>query len=391
MPSFLNKSDARTWVWDTLRDQKIAAFPFPPHHRIPNFRGAADAARRLLADPLFEGVRRIKVNPDAPQRHVRKAALEAGVVVYMPSPRLKSGFIELDPARIPQDKLTKAASMSHAADWGRELHVWELPETDLVVTGCVAVTATGRRCGKGHGFSDIEYAVLRELGHPPVPVVTTVHDLQVVHGFPTDPHDLTLRRIFTPTQTLDVTEPGTEPVGIDWAALAPESLEEMPVLGELARWRTRLGTTRFWETTQLEDMSREQWEALCDGCGRCCLLKLRDSDTGEVAYTDVACKLLDTGTCRCSDYAGRSEIVPDCVVLDVSGWQYFSIMPSTCGYRRVWEGLPLPPWHPLETGTPSSTHHAGFSVRFRVISERDVHEDELVDRLVDWISLDSDG
>ena len=390
MASFLTKSDARAWVWDALSAQKLAAFPFPPHHRIPNFKGAADAARRLLADPVFEGVRRIKVNPDAPQRCIRKAALERGITVYMPSPRLRGGFIELNPARIPSDQWGRAASMSHAAVLGREIPVGALPAMDLVVTGSVAVTATGGRCGKGHGFSDIEYAVLRELGHPPARVVTTVHDLQVVDGFPSDPHDLTLSRIFTPTRTIEVPGPTPEPSGIDWGALAPESLDAMPVLGELARWRTRLGVTRFWETVRIEDMSAEQWESLCDGCGRCCLLKLRDMETGDVGYTDVHCKLLDTATCRCTDYRRRADVVPDCVVLDVTGWQIFSVMPNTCAYRLVWEGKPLPPWHPLETGDPSSTHHAGMSVRHRTICEDRVDADRVVDHLVDWICLESD-
>lgn len=390
MPNFLTKSDARAWVWDALRDQKQCAFPFPPHHRIPNFKGAADAARRLVADPIFQDARRIKVNPDAPQRYVRKAALEAGIVVYMPSPRLREGFLEVDPATIPADKLAKAASMGGAATYGRPIPVEALPRLDLIVTGCVAVTAEGARCGKGHGFSDIEYAVLRELGHPPVPVVTTVHELQVVEAFPTDEHDLSLRRIFTPTRTLDVPDVPPPPAGIDWAALAPEDLSEMPVLGELAAWRTRLGASRFWEHTAPGNMSPDQWEALCDGCGRCCLLKLKDGETGEVAYTDVRCRLLDPATCRCRDYPGRQAQVPDCVQLDVSAWHYFSIMPTTCAYRLVWEGRPLPAWHPLETGDPGSTQAAGISVRGRSVPEANVHPEELVERIVDWISVDRD-
>jgi 5-formyltetrahydrofolate cyclo-ligase len=377
-------------VWDRLTSEKATAFPFPPHHRIPNFRGAPEAARRLFADPIVEGARRIKVNPDAPQRYVRRIALERGIVVYMPSPRLRSGFLELDPGNIPADQLAAASTMSRAAQFGREVPVSDLPEMDLVITGCVAVTEGGSRCGKGHGYSDLEYAVLRELGHPPVPVLTTVHDLQVVAGFPSESHDLVLDRIFTPTRTVAAPGAGLEgPSGIDWAALAPEDLESMPVLGELAAWRTRMGASRFWEEKSLSEMTDDEWEALCDGCGRCCLLKLREG--GVVAYTDVHCRVFDQSTCRCRDYPNRAALVPDCVTLGADNQNSFAIMPTTCAYRRIWEGRGLPSWHPLLSGSPASVHTAGISIRNRAVSEARVNPDDLVDRLVDWISTDEDG
>ena len=122
---------------------------------------------------------------------------------------------------------------------------------------------------------------------------------------------------------------------------------------------------------RLEAMSEAEWESLCDGCGRCCLVKLEDEDTGEILKTDIACKLLDAGACRCRSYAKRQAKVP---------W-----LPRTCAYRLVAEGKPLEDWHPLVSGTPESVHAAGVSVRGRVGgSERTVRLRDYVDHIVDW-------
>lgn len=126
----------------------------------------------------------------------------------------------------------------------------------------------------------------------------------------------------------------------------------------------------FWRTTRLEEMSQAEWESLCDGCGKCCLNKLEDIDTGELAYTNVACRLLDLGTCRCTRYPDRSRLVPDCVTLTPENVGALAWMPSTCAYRLLAEGRDLPDWHPLISGDPDSVHRAGISVRGRVISER---------------------
>ena len=230
--NFKTKDAARDHVWQSLQDEKAAAFPFPPTGRIPNFIGAADAARRLMDHRRFRGVRRIKANPDAPQRPVREAALEAGIEILIPTPRLKGGFRLLDPAKIPEDRYRKAVTLSGADEWGRKVSVHDLPEVDLIVTGSVALTRTGRRCGKGHGYGDIEYAILRELGHPAVPVVTTIHPLQLVHGFPADAHDLPVHLVVTPDETIEVDDPPPAPAGIDWDALTDDDLEAMPVLKE---------------------------------------------------------------------------------------------------------------------------------------------------------------
>jgi hypothetical protein len=140
---------------------------------------------------------------------------------------------------------------------------------------------------------------------------------------------------------------------------------------------------RFWELP-LEALTPEEWEALCDGCGKCCLLKLEDEDSGAVHYTDIACRLFDPDSCRCGNYALRRTLVPGCVVLspdnigEVAGW-----MPASCAYRLRAEGRPLPGWHPLVSGDPESVHRAGMSVRGRTVPEWEVPEEELEDHLID--------
>ncbi|MGH6986329.1 MAG: YcgN family cysteine cluster protein [Caulobacteraceae bacterium] len=126
---------------------------------------------------------------------------------------------------------------------------------------------------------------------------------------------------------------------------------------------------RFWETKSLAEMSEKEWESLCDGCGLCCLVRLEDLDTGEVTPTCVACRLLDETSCRCSNYAHRTELVPDCVKLTPRNIAALSWMPASCAYRRLHEGRALPAWHPLLTGDPESVHKARVSVRGRTINE----------------------
>lgn len=140
--------------------------------------------------------------------------------------------------------------------------------------------------------------------------------------------------------------------------------------------------TPFWRRKSLVEMTRKEWESLCDGCGKCCLNKLEDAATGRIAYTDVACRLLDLGTCRCRDYPSRKRLVPDCEVLTPEAVQRFKWLPSTCAYRRLAEGRDLDWWHPLVSGDPESVHRAGISVRGRAVSESDAWNPE--DRIVDW-------
>ncbi len=133
----------------------------------------------------------------------------------------------------------------------------------------------------------------------------------------------------------------------------------------------------FWRNKTLEELTSWQWEALCDGCGRCCLQKLKNPTTGKVTYTWVACCLLDINTCRCTDYEMRHILIPDCVTLIPKNIIKLRWLPKTCAYRLVAEGKDLPEWHPLVSGDRNSVHEAGMSVRNRAISEEYVHPDDI--------------
>jgi 5-formyltetrahydrofolate cyclo-ligase len=233
MTRFDDKAAARRWVWDALEDRKLAGFPFPPHGRIPNFVDAQAAAERLFRESPWRDARAIKVNPDSPQLAVRLGALKLGVRVYVPTPRLQGGFNLLDPQAIPPERLREAATLSSMHRWARPVPLEHMPPLDAIVTGCAAVTATGKRAGKGEGYSDLEYAILRELGFAPVPVATTVHDVQVVEDFPVESNDLPLTLICTPTRTIRVSEPLPAPERVEWERLNEADLDAMPILRDL--------------------------------------------------------------------------------------------------------------------------------------------------------------
>ncbi len=143
---------------------------------------------------------------------------------------------------------------------------------------------------------------------------------------------------------------------------------------------------RYWERVPLKNMTTKEWEALCDGCGKCCLNKLEDEDTGEVAFTRVACRLLDGETCRCASYATRKKLVPECVVLTPATLPRIAYwLPRTCAYKLVHEGKPLYDWHPLVSGTAETVHAEGISVRGWTISEVEVAEDDWEDHIIEEI------
>ncbi len=143
-------------------------------------------------------------------------------------------------------------------------------------------------------------------------------------------------------------------------------------------------TEPFWKTKRLTEMSAEEWESLCDGCAKCCLLKLEDEDTGEIAYTRLHCRLLDAETCRCSDYENRKRHVPDCVKLTPEKIDQIQWMPRSCAYRLIHEGEDLPDWHHLVCGDRTRIHTEGHSIMGRTLPEDTVLEEDQIDWIVDW-------
>lgn len=141
---------------------------------------------------------------------------------------------------------------------------------------------------------------------------------------------------------------------------------------------------RFWERKKMSTLSQKEWEALCDGCGKCCLNKLEDADSGEVVLTRVACRLLDDSTCRCTHYDTRHQFVPECIVMTPANIKdHLYWLPQTCAYRLVYEKRPLAAWHPLISGDPESVQKAGVSVKNLTVSEFEIDEDDWEDHIIE--------
>jgi 5-formyltetrahydrofolate cyclo-ligase len=228
------KAEVRERVWRLLEEQGVARFPLPVRGRIPNFDGAEEAASRLYSSPEYIGARVVKVNPDSPQRPVRLRALLDGKVLVMPTPRIRSGFLLLDPAKMPRRSLKEASTISGAFRFGRPVHPSELPAIDLIVIGSVAVTRSGWRVGKGEGYAELEYGILRAFGKvdKSTPVFTTVHELQLVYELPREPFDVPVDAIFTNERAIRC-PPNPKPDGIYWDLLEEGKLREIPLLQEM--------------------------------------------------------------------------------------------------------------------------------------------------------------
>lgn len=231
----LSKEEIRRRIWELLERENIATFPRPVYGRIPNFIGSEIAAKRLCELPEFKRANVVKVNPDSPQYFVRKLVLLTGKKLIMPSPKLKRGFLLLDPKFIPPRDISEAATIKGAFKHGRLIRLSDLPSIDLIVIGSVAVDYNGSRIGKGGGYSEIEYAILRELRKisDDTPVITTVHDKQIVDKVPREEHDVPVDVIVTPNRVIRISSKLEKPKGIIWSKIPNDTFGKMPVLKEL--------------------------------------------------------------------------------------------------------------------------------------------------------------
>jgi 5-formyltetrahydrofolate cyclo-ligase len=220
-----------------LEKERVALFP-GARGRIPNFRGANEAARLLSTLPEWQKALHIKANPDSPQRPVRHLALSSGKTLYMAVPRLreKKCFIKLDPAKIPSKKFLEASSIKGGFKFGLPTHPKEIPQIDLIVAGSVAVNQNGSRIGKGGGYSDLEYAIGREFGfvREDVVIITTIHPLQMVEEeLPETDHDFRIDYILTPGEVIATHRKGGRPRGIIRDHLTEEKISGVPILKEM--------------------------------------------------------------------------------------------------------------------------------------------------------------
>ncbi|MCS7136112.1 MAG: 5-formyltetrahydrofolate cyclo-ligase [Nitrososphaerota archaeon] len=237
-----SKDEIRKSIWRLLEERGVARFPKPVFGRIPNFVGAEEAAHVLCRTPIYRKAEVVKVNPDSPQLEVRRTTLRDGKLLLMPTPRLSSGFLLLDPKVIPSSSIDEAATIKGSFRFGRSIQPSEIPHVDLIVLGSVAVSREGWRLGKGEGYGEIEYAILREFGKVDdnVPVVTTVHDLQIVEYIPHDRYDVPVDYIITKSSFYEVKPRKTKPSGIYWEDLPDKKVKEIPILQQLLKDRRRV-------------------------------------------------------------------------------------------------------------------------------------------------------
>ena len=174
---------------------------------------------------------------------------------------------------------------------------------------------------------------------------------------------------------------------IQYGAVRPRHVTPLCLSEERLAMKNRIegdaSSPPFWRTKSLAELDQEEWESLCDGCGQCCLVKLEDEEDGTIYQTRLACRLLDLGTCRCSDYPNRHDRVPDCLRLTPEALESLTWLPATCAYAKVARGEPLEDWHPLLSGQRDSVHEAGVSIRGFAVSERNVRDDAYVNFIVE--------
>eukprot|EP01025_Chloroclados_australasicus_P027481 TRINITY_DN2724_c1_g1_i1.p1 TRINITY_DN2724_c1_g1~~TRINITY_DN2724_c1_g1_i1.p1 ORF type:complete len:385 (-),score=41.10 TRINITY_DN2724_c1_g1_i1:488-1642(-) len=231
----------RKRIWDLLEDKDIARFPRPVHHRIPNFLNAERAAMRLAELDVFKSANCVKVNPDTPQKPVRINVLNQRKLLLVPQPRLRTGFFsKLHAEHIPQGAINEACTSAGVQKYGVPVKLEDKLQVDLIVIGSVAVSRTGARLGKGEGFAELEYGMLRWMGaiDDSTPVVTTIHDEQLVDDI--DPiklleHDVPVDIIVTPTQVIYTNTKIPKPQGILWDKLSPQKLGQIRILQQLKR------------------------------------------------------------------------------------------------------------------------------------------------------------
>ena len=234
----LTKDGIRRKIWKIMEKHNIAVFPRPVWGRIPNFKGHEVAAARLIKHRVFKRAEIVFCCPDSPQRPVREAVIRAGKTLIMATPRLRQGFIIIESGDIPRGLERKASTIRGAFQFGRTVDLFPF-KIDLKVTGCVAVTPDGCRVGKGGGYSDLEYAILKELNliSDETPIATTVHDVQVVDYIPMTRHDMPVDYIFTPTRAIEVNPRRPRPPGIILEELDPRKIDEIPILKKIVRNR----------------------------------------------------------------------------------------------------------------------------------------------------------
>ena len=228
----MDKEAIRRAVWAELKEKGLSRFPFVPVRRIPNFSGAREAAFNLFEFPEIAEAKWIKCNPDSAQRPFREEALRRGKNLLLPTPRLTDGFWVLESHLLLRTEFARAATKAGVETLGRRIALEDLPKIDAVVVGSVAVDGRGGRIGKGHGYADLEAAILSEWGFPGFPTFTSVHEIQFVESIPLREHDVCLTGVATPSRFVRTGKSASRPV-LNWEQITAEMLGSMPLLREL--------------------------------------------------------------------------------------------------------------------------------------------------------------